>query len=151
MQLFVRDLLGSSLSFSSIDTVADLKFAVEDRTSIPLDDQRLVFGGRQLDDTRTLADYGLQPGMTVGLVLRLRGGGPKKRCGAYITATDRCSQASLRIVGDCSFCSTSFCGRHRLPEDHKCANLQSCKQEAFDKNKSKLEAEQTISSKIQSF
>lgn len=40
---------------------------------------------------------------------------------------------------------------HRLPEDHKCPNLQSCKQEAFDKLKSRLEGEQTVTEKIKSF
>lgn len=52
----------------------------------------------------------------VASALRLRGGGPKKRCGRWLTTTERCSQVSLRIVGDCTFCETSFCGRHRLPE-----------------------------------
>ncbi|KAI5474179.1 hypothetical protein MNV49_003991 [Pseudohyphozyma bogoriensis] len=149
MHLFVRDLSGHSLSFEA-STLPSLRYAVADRTGVPIEEQRLVFGGRQLEGEGNLVDMGMIEGGTVGLVLRLRGGAPKKRCGFYVSATERCSSAAVRIVGDCSFCSKSFCGRHRLPEDHTCANLASCRQEAFDRNKSKLESEQTVGSKLAS-
>ncbi|KAM0754995.1 hypothetical protein T439DRAFT_322057 [Meredithblackwellia eburnea MCA 4105] len=144
---FVRDLHGHSLQFSA-STLPELRYAVADRTGVPIEEQRLVFGGRQMEDSGDLASFGVVEGSTIGLVLRLRGGGPKKRCGRYLSATERCSQPALRIVGDCSFCQASFCGRHRLPEDHACPNLSSCRQEAFDRNKTKLEGEQTVGQKI---
>ncbi len=43
-------------------------------TGIPLDQQRLIFAGLQLLDTRTLGSHGVEDKCTLHLVLRLRGG-----------------------------------------------------------------------------
>lgn len=53
--------------------VPNLKDIIHGRTGIPPVQQRLVFAGLQLEDGRTLSDYGVQHQSTLHLVQNLRG------------------------------------------------------------------------------
>ncbi|KAI7840525.1 hypothetical protein COHA_005824 [Chlorella ohadii] len=55
-------------------TVAELKHAIEEEDGITVDQQRIIWAGKQLDNDRTLADYNIADGAELHLVLRLRGG-----------------------------------------------------------------------------
>ena len=56
------------------DTVHRLKQIIQDQVGTPPDQQRLMFDGYHLQDSRKLREYGIKPEGTVHLLLRLRGG-----------------------------------------------------------------------------
>merc|ERR1712000_407068 len=76
MQIKVRTLTGKEIE---LDIEADYKVSrikerVEEKEGIPPVQQRLIYGGKQMADEKTAADYQLEGGNTLHLVLALRGG-----------------------------------------------------------------------------
>ncbi|PHJ17993.1 ubiquitin family protein [Cystoisospora suis] len=76
-QLQVKTMSGKTVVIDNVresDTIKELKERVEQREGIPVDQQRLVFNGRQLENSKTVKEYNLSENSVVHLVLRLRGG-----------------------------------------------------------------------------
>lgn len=56
------------------DKVERIKERVEEKEGIPPQQQRLIYSGKQMNDEKTAADYKIQGGSVLHLVLALRGG-----------------------------------------------------------------------------
>ncbi|EAY15121.1 Ubiquitin family protein [Trichomonas vaginalis G3] len=78
-RLYVKTLTGLHIVITDFDLnnkVEDLKNSIQDREGIPPDQQRLIYNGMELEDKKTLRNYGIRYGGTIHLVLRLRGAKP---------------------------------------------------------------------------
>ncbi|CDR93904.1 ubiquitin family protein, putative [Babesia bigemina] len=70
------------------ETVLDLKKKLSSKQKLPVDQQRIIFEGKMLQDNKTLAEYNIKVGVAreandamqhnsvIHMVLRLRGGQP---------------------------------------------------------------------------
>ena len=75
-QIFVRTMEGKiiTIDVERLDKIKMLKEKIAKKQGTKPDEQRLVFGGKQLDESRTIGDYSIRPESTIELVQRLPGG-----------------------------------------------------------------------------
>nr|CAD2168007.1 unnamed protein product [Meloidogyne enterolobii] len=61
------------------DTIENVKAKIQDKEGIPYEQFYLIFGGKQLEDGRTLSYYELKENCFINLMIRFFGGKKKKR------------------------------------------------------------------------
>lgn len=76
MQVFVRNEKGitSTYEVDPNETVDQLQRKIYNKERVPVDQQRLIYNGRQLDSGRMLQYYDITNQSTIHMTLRLRGG-----------------------------------------------------------------------------
>ncbi|EFX82978.1 hypothetical protein DAPPUDRAFT_48507, partial [Daphnia pulex] len=74
--IFIKTLTGKIIQYfiSPSAKVEDWKDMIRSKEGIPVDQQRLIYAGQQLEDGRTLEDYWIGNESTIHIVLRMRGG-----------------------------------------------------------------------------
>ena len=75
MKLYVKTLTGKTITIWARPHwhIYGVTVLLQSLEGMPADDQRLIFGGRQLEVRRTLRDYNIKSGATVHLVMKLLG------------------------------------------------------------------------------
>jgi len=76
MQIYIKTPRNNTISLQvdSTYSISKVKKILCDREGIPITEQRLLFSGKQLEDTKTIAYYAIKQDSTLDLLLRLRGG-----------------------------------------------------------------------------
>ncbi|ERM99023.1 hypothetical protein AMTR_s00101p00053450 [Amborella trichopoda] len=80
MMIKVKTLTGKEveIDIEPTDTIERIKQRVEEKEGIPPVQQRLIYGGKQMNDDKTAKEYNIEGGSVLHLVLALRGGRGRK-------------------------------------------------------------------------
>ncbi|KAA8564246.1 hypothetical protein EYC84_011192 [Monilinia fructicola] len=76
MFIKIRTLTGRELELhiEATDKMLTVKEKVEEQEGVPPAQQRLIYKGKQMLDEKIVGEYGVEEGVTLHLVLALRGG-----------------------------------------------------------------------------
>uniref|UniRef100_A0A7E4VZ08 Ubiquitin-ribosomal protein eL40 fusion protein n=1 Tax=Panagrellus redivivus TaxID=6233 RepID=A0A7E4VZ08_PANRE len=119
MQIFIKTLTSKPLSLAvdPTDTISDVKSKLQLIENISVSEQRLNFGGVELEDTTTLSEYAISNLSTLHLSLRLEGGNKKlipphlvKLAEKYNCDKQVCRKCYARLPPNATNCRKKKCG-----------------------------------------
>ena len=97
-QLFVKMQAGNTITLDGIrpeTSIEAIKKAIQSKERLPVEKQRLIFAGKQLEDGKTVADYNIEGRCTLHVLLRLTGG-IGERAAILETITAGMQQGNMR-------------------------------------------------------
>ena len=96
LQVFYKNLEGKTktLEISPFNTVMDLKELICNKENISIAQQRIIYGGVELENEKMIHHYKIENESTLNFVIRLKGGCKKCAilCGSCATQCDNCAK-----------------------------------------------------------
>jgi ubiquitin len=76
VQMFIKMLTGKTITLDveSSDTIESVKLKIFEKEGFPLVQQRLIFAGKVLEDSKPISDYNVSKDPTVHLIIKVSGG-----------------------------------------------------------------------------
>ena len=108
MQILVKTLTGKTITLDveSSYSVWEAKVAIESKTSVRAELVRLVYQGKELEDSVILAEYRIEKESTLHMALRLRGGAGMRACAEPLLS----SASGSRLVSSAPAGADASCG-----------------------------------------
>lgn len=90
--VYIKSLTGCSIDIQITHqmSVKEMKMIFQEKEGIPIDQQRFIFAGKQLEDSMLVGMYNITKEANINLVLRLRGGMYHKSSNGKLVLMDEC-------------------------------------------------------------
>jgi hypothetical protein len=90
--VYIKSLTGCSIDIQITHqmSVKEMKMIFQEKEGIPIDQQRFIFAGKQLEDLMLVGMYNITKEANINLVLRLRGGMYHKSSNGKLVLMDEC-------------------------------------------------------------